>query len=103
VRDNARSGGRGPIGQLPETTVEHLFRLLRRMAPQDDFNLVINWLKHPTGPEKATVSEFEATLAIARAIQKFVAVYKASCVEFQQFSDWAVANGHLPSPIVRAA
>jgi hypothetical protein len=32
-------------GQLPETTVEHLFRLLRRMAPQDDFNLVINWLK----------------------------------------------------------
>lgn len=89
-------------GQLPETTVEHLFRLLRRMAPQDDFNLVINWLKHSTGSEKATISEFEAVLTIARAIQKFVAVYKASCAEFKQFSDWAVAHGHLPSPIVRA-
>jgi hypothetical protein len=90
-------------GCLPETTVEHLFRLLRRLAPDDDFNLFINWLKHPSGPKNATISEFEATLIIARAIQKFVAVYKASCPEFQAFSDWAVSQGHLPSPIVRKA
>ncbi len=88
-------------GQLPETTIEYLFRLLRRLAPDDDFNLVINWLKHPSGPTGATISEFEATLTIARAIQKFVAVYRASCKEFEEFSEWAVAEGHLPSAIVR--
>jgi hypothetical protein len=89
-------------GQLPETTFEHLFRMLRRVAPRDDFNLVINWLKHPTGPEKATISEFEAVLTIARAIQKFVAVYWVSCAEFEQFGEWAVAEGHLPSVLTKA-
>jgi hypothetical protein len=44
--------------------------------------------------------EFETVLVIARAIQKFVAVYEASCREFNDFSDWAVAQGHLPKPIV---
>ena len=87
-------------GQLPEATVEYLFRLLQRLKPQENFNLFINWLKHPTGPDKATISEFETVLVIARAIQKFVAVYEASCREFNDFSDWAVAQGHLPKPIV---
>lgn len=87
-------------GQLPESTVEYLFRLLQRLKPQEDFNLFINWLKHPSGPEKATISEFEAVLVIARAIQKFVAAYEASCREFNEFSDWAVGNGHLPTAIV---
>src|SRR5579872_7452996 len=66
-------------GQLPETKVEYLFRLLRRLKPQEDFNVFINWLKHPTGPDKATISEFETVLIISRAIQKFVAVHEASC------------------------
>jgi hypothetical protein len=35
-------------GQIPEGVVEHLFRLLRRRAPQENFNLFINWLKHPS-------------------------------------------------------
>ena len=86
--------------QLPETTVEYLFRLLQRLKPQENFNLFITWLKHPTGPDKATISEFETVLVIARAIQKFVAVYEASCKEFNDFSDWAVAQGHLPKPII---
>ena len=63
-------------GQIPEGVVEHLFRLLRRRAPQENFNLFINWLKHPSGPDSATISEFEVALTIARAIYKFVAVYK---------------------------
>ncbi|MEO6945553.1 MAG: hypothetical protein ABI150_02900 [Nitrobacter sp.] len=83
-------------GQLPETKTEYLFRLLQRLKPQENFNLFITWLKHPTGPDKATISEFEAVLVIARAIQKFVAVYEASCTEFNDFSSWAVAQGHLP-------
>jgi hypothetical protein len=53
-------------GQLPETTTEYLFRLLQRLKPQENFNLFITWLKHPTGPDKATISEFEAVLVIAR-------------------------------------
>jgi hypothetical protein len=87
-------------GQLPETATEYLFRLLQRLKPQENFNLFITWLKHPTGPDKATIAEFEAVLVIARAIQKFVAVYEASCTEFNDFSAWAVAQGHLPKPIV---
>jgi hypothetical protein len=52
-------------GQLPETTTEYLFRLLRRFKRQEDFNLFINWLKHSSGPDKATISEFEAILVCA--------------------------------------
>ena len=59
---------RNAAGQPPETTKEYLFRMLRRLAPNDDFNLFITWLKHPVGPENATILEFEAVLVIARAI-----------------------------------
>ena len=90
-------------GCLPETAVEHIFRLLRRLMPQEDFNLVFNWLIHSSGPKSATISEFEAVLAIGRAIQKFVAVYQASCTEFNNFSAWAVEQGHFPRAIVEPA
>lgn len=83
-------------GQLPETTKEYLFRLLRRLAPKDDFNLVITWLKHPGGPENATISEFEAVLVISRAIHKFVAAYEATTQAFLDFEKWAVDKGHMP-------
>ena len=63
-------------GQISEGIVEHLFRLLRRRAPQENFNLFINWLKHPSGPDSATISEFEVALTIARAIHKFVDVQR---------------------------
>lgn len=88
-------------GQIPEGVVEHLFRLLRRRAPQENFNLFINWLKHPSGPDSATISEFEVALSIARAIHKFVAVYKVSCKEFEEFSQWAAAKGHIPRPLTQ--
>lgn len=82
--------------QVPEGTVDYLMRLLRRRAPLEDFNLFINWLKHPSGPEKATIFEFEVVLTIARAIHKFVAAYAASCPEFEEFSAWATEHGHMP-------
>ena len=90
-------------GQIPEGAIDHLFRILRRWAPQDDFNLFINWLKHSSGPDGAVISEFEVALTIARAIHKFVAIYKASCQEFEDFSQWAVAKGHIPRPLTKAA
>jgi hypothetical protein len=83
-------------GQLPETTKEYLFRMLRRLAPNDDFNLFISWLKHPAGPENATIIEFEAVLVIARAIHKFVAVYGETCQSFIDFDKWATDNTILP-------
>ena len=83
-------------GQLPETTKEYLFRLLRRLAPNDDFNLFISWLKHPGGPENATILEFEAVLVIARAIHKFVAVYGEASQSFIDFNKWATENTNIP-------
>lgn len=90
-------------GQLPESAKEYMFRLLKRMMPGEDHNAFINWLKHSTGPDKATISELEVVVAIARAIHKFVAVYEASCKEFEEFSVWAVANGHMPKPLTEDA
>ena len=83
-------------GQLPETTTQYLFRLLKKAVAQDELNLVRDWLKHQSGPEKATISEFEVALMIARAIHKFVAVYKSSHPKFEEFEKWAVEKKHLP-------
>ncbi len=90
-------------GQLPESTKEYMFRLLKKVMPGEDHNAFINWMKHSTGPDKATISELEVVVAIARAIHKFVAVYEASCKEFEEFSAWAVANGHMPKPLTEDA
>jgi hypothetical protein len=79
-----------------ETTKEYLFRMLRRLARNDDFNLFISWLKHPVGPENATILEFEAVLVIARAIHKFVAVYGETSQSFIDFDKWAAENANLP-------
>jgi hypothetical protein len=56
----------------------------------------VNWLKHPGGPENATIPEFEAVLVISRAIHKFVAAYEATTQAFIDFEKWAVENGHMP-------
>ena len=90
-------------GQLPESTGEYLFRLLKRVASHDELNLVRDWLKHPSGPDKATITEFEAALMISRAIHKFVSVYKASHPQFETFSEWVVAAGHMPRPLTQRA
>ena len=88
---------------LPETRDPHLFQALKEHPAykEMDYNLVINWLKHSGGPDKVVISEFEATLIIARAITKFVAVYHQSTDEFEDFLRWAHEAGHLP-PLFRA-
>ena len=85
-------------GMLPGTDDPYLFKSLRAHASAEglDFNLVINWLKHPGDPETATLSEFEATIVIARAITKFVAVHHQSCKTFEAFLRWGHQEGHLP-------
>lgn len=90
-------------GQLKETTREYLFKILKKVFSHDELNVVRDWLKHPSGPDDATITEFEAAIMISRAIHKFVAVYEASHPHFETFSDWAVAAGHIPRPLTTDA
>ena len=89
-------------GILPETDDPHIFKQLKEHPAYNEmkYNLVINWLKHSGGPDKVMISEFEATLIIARAITKFVAVYHQSTDKFERFLRWGHEAGHLP-PIFR--
>ena len=76
-----------------------LFKLMRERLPDDDPNLFSNWLKHPRGADKATISVFEVVVMIARAIHKFVWYYGESNDHFELFQDWAMLHGHLPKRI----
>jgi hypothetical protein len=44
-------------GQCKEKTTTHLFRLIRAKFGADETNAVINWLKHPSGPNAAEITE----------------------------------------------
>src|SRR5262245_11900987 len=68
-------------GQVPASDPLYLFKIIRRVFSGDETNKFINWMKHNSGPDSATISEQEVVVTIARAIQKFVAAYKASCKE----------------------
>jgi hypothetical protein len=74
--------------------------LIRRKFSGDETNLYINWMKHGSGPDTATISEREVVVTIIRAIQKFVAAYEAICKEFNDFSDWCINNGYTKTPLV---
>lgn len=82
---------------LPPTNEPHLFLQLQPYHAELDINLVINWLKHPTGPETATITAFEAAFVIARAISKFIAVYHQATMRMHEFLTLAVEEGHLPA------
>jgi hypothetical protein len=86
-------------GQIPESIMESLFRLIQRKLPGAEINKVRDWLKHKSGPDTATISEFEAALMISSAIKKFVGAYGFSHPDFEKFSTWAVEKGHLPRPL----
>ncbi len=87
---------------LPDTEKWHIFQALKADERYNEmrYNLMINWLKHSDGPEtraeRATLSELEVVVIIARAISKFIAVYGETCQNFEDFLNWAVAAGHLP-------
>jgi hypothetical protein len=86
-------------GILSNTDEPYLFRMLRDDPEVDfDLNLVINWLKHSGEPEEATIPVGEATIVIARAISKFVAVYHRSTERFEQFLRNGHEAGFLPKP-----
>lgn len=85
-------------GILPATEDPNIFKAIREHtnAQDIDFNLVINWLKHSGGPEPVDISEFEATLTIARAISKFIAVFHQNARQFEEFLRWGHKAGYLP-------
>jgi hypothetical protein len=87
-------------GMLPDTEDPHIFQVLKPHFKQLQVNVIVEWLKHKTAdsPENVTITEFEATMVVARSITKFVAVYHQSCKLFEEFLWWAHEAGHLPRP-----
>lgn len=84
-------------GMLPAVDEPHLFQQLRARPDQAELNLnmMIVWLKHG-GAASAELSDFEVVITIARAITKFLAVYKESHPRFVEFWQQAHRDGHLP-------
>ena len=83
-------------GLLPEGKSPSLFRELVRRATDLDFNLFINWLKHPLSPDETIIPDFAVALTIARATSKFVAVYSQSTRQFEEFAVWTREVGLMP-------
>jgi hypothetical protein len=77
-------------GQCKEKTTTHLFRLIRAKFSADETNAVINWLKHPSGPNAAEITEQEVVVTLIRAIQKFGGTYEEAHQKFKDFSAWCL-------------
>lgn len=86
-------------GQCKEKTTTHLFRLIRAKFSADETNAVINWLKHPSGPDGCEITEQEVVATIIRAIQKFVGTYEETHSKFQTFSEWSIQKGYTKKPL----
>ena len=52
-----------------------------------DHNELPNWLKHGTGPNTRTITEFEVVVLIQRAISKFVAKFDGATPPMHAFSE----------------
>jgi len=72
---------------LPPTKDSHILSLLRNSLgfKEEDYKLFINWLKRPLEPDNTLISEFEAVIAIVRAISKIVAIYGSSSEDLREF------------------
>ena len=84
-------------GLLPPTDEWPMFSALKEDIPPEefkylDFNMVVNWLKHPHGPDPFLFLESEAASLILRAITKFIAVYYQSTKRMEQFLEWYSAR-----------
>jgi hypothetical protein len=90
-------------GQIKEKTASHLFRLIRAKFSAVETNLFITWLKHPSGPDQAEITEQEVVVSIIRAIQKFVGTYEATHADFEKFSQWAMQKGYTKKPLTEKA
>ncbi len=87
-------------GLLPPTDEPHIFSLLKAspLFEKGDYNLFINWLKHPAEPNEAHIPEFETAIIIMRAISKLIAIYKDGTDDMREFGRWVFKVGHLPMP-----
>jgi hypothetical protein len=90
-------------GQVKEKTSNHLFRLIRKKFSSDETNAFITWMKHPSGLDRAEITEQEVVVTIIRAIQKFVGTYEATCVDFENFSQWATQKNYIKRPLTEKA
>lgn len=84
---------------IPKDNEPYLFRVLRSEYDAKAVNDDITWMKHASGADSREVTQFDATLTIARAIQKYVAAYQETHVKFEEFSQWAVFKKHIPRPL----
>jgi hypothetical protein len=89
-------------GLLPPTDEPHIFSILKASPLYKDIeiNRFINWLKHPTPPNEASISEFETALIIMRAITKLYAIYEVGTDDMLEFGRWVFKAGHLAMPKV---
>ncbi|SRR5258708_22300508 len=90
-------------GQVKEKTTTHLFRLILKKFSSDEANAYIHWLKHPSGPDDAEITEQEVVTTMIRAIQKYVGTYKTNHPHFETFSDWCIASGYTKKPLMEKA
>ena len=97
---SARSLAAAAEGILPPTDEPHIFSVLKASPyfEKGDLNLFINWLKHPTEPNEATIAEFEAAIIIMRAISKLAAIYNDAPNDLRKFGRWVFEVGHLRLP-----
>jgi hypothetical protein len=92
-------------GILPDTDKPHLFPRLKALVdsfPKDSqgatgVNDFTNWTKHGSH-ERATISEFEVMLTIARAASKFIALYGGQSPQMREFTEWAIARLEAAKP-----
>ena len=84
-----KTGRRRPwiraIVQKPIERIRSLFDTLKEKMVGTQHNEVANWLKHPSGPPTATISELEALAMIQRAISKYSATYNGATTNMQNF------------------
>lgn len=85
-------------GMLSANDDRYLFHQLQASgkAADIDQNQVINWLKHTSGSDPVNISQFEAAMAIARSITKFVAAHHQSTERFEIFLRQVYEDGILP-------
>jgi hypothetical protein len=90
-------------GQVTEKTTTHLFRLILKKFSSDEANAYIHWLKHPSGPDGAEITEQEVVTTIIRAIQKYIGAYETNHPRFETFSEWCIGSGYTKKPLMEKA
>jgi hypothetical protein len=85
--------------QLPDDVAKpYLYDVLKARVSPDEvgmFNDVRNWLKHLIPPDEIQITNFDAALALVRAITKFKAVFGESSPTMDEFADWIRQKGGL--------